>query len=128
MAEGPEVSLGQDAQAGRIGDAEGDADDLWQAGRLGEAAEAYRRLLERVPERLDLWQRAGRLSLLGNDLPSAVHRLAHALNNGLRSQSVWAALADAYYDIRLGLGFNKSPQRLPINSTGSFGDRKACAR
>lgn len=77
-------------------DQEASADSMLAAGRLSEAANLYRSVLESAPGRLDIQTRIGRLALLQNNPRDAIDHLACVLNNGLRSKVHWELLADAY--------------------------------
>jgi len=73
------------------------AQQRFAQGRLLESAKDFERLCRQLPERLDLRARLGYLALLANDLDVAVNHLAQVINQGLRTRTALAHLAEAYY-------------------------------
>ncbi|MGB5562748.1 MAG: retropepsin-like aspartic protease [Sedimenticolaceae bacterium] len=69
---------------------------LFRDGRFQQATEAYRTLLDRHPERLDVQARLGYLDLIANEPETAVTRLSTALENGYRKREVLSHLGEAY--------------------------------
>lgn len=65
-------------------------------GRFAAATRAYEVLLDRHPGRLDIIARLGYLDLLANHSDSAVARLSHVLEHGMRTRSILSHLAEAY--------------------------------
>lgn len=76
---------------------EREAQEHFIAGRLSEAADAFRALGRRHPERMDIQARIGYLALLDNDPDTAIAHLATAINQGLRTRDNLGRLAEAYY-------------------------------
>lgn len=91
-------SKGNDVQPNLkpVGALERRAEQLFFSGYLSEAGIAQSQIPEREPGRLDIRARMGRLKLFENNPEQAILHLTGALNNGLRTQFLWDALANAY--------------------------------
>ena len=72
------------------------AEEHFVEGRFGDATRAYESLLDQYPGRLDILARLGYLDLLANHADSAVARLSHVLEKGMRTRGILSHLAEAY--------------------------------
>lgn len=69
---------------------------LFRDGKLHQAANAYRALTDRHPERLDFQARLGYLELISNNATGAVNRLTGVLAKGFRNRTILSHLGEAY--------------------------------